>query len=198
MNLPIALPELSGAHTGDRIGKTILEIFKSFKISPSKIGYFVLDNAANNDRALQTIAEACTFDATVRRLRCGPHILNLVGQTIIFGVDRDSFGNEEAQLYTEEYFLREWRRYGPLGVLINVLHFIKTPKQYSILRNFQLKEASQLKLPKPYNLLEPIKLVITRWNSYYDAFERASKLMQPLDAYIQYHINETRTADIYA
>jgi len=116
----------------------------------------------------------------------------------MFGVDRDAFGNEEAQLYTEEYFLREWRRYGPLGVLIDVLHFIKTPKQYSILRDFQLKEASQLRLPKPYNLLEPIKPVITRWNSYYNAFERASKLMQPLDAYIQYHINETRTADIYA
>jgi hypothetical protein len=45
----------------------------------------VLDNASNNDSTIQAIAQKpeWDFNATYRRLRCGPHTLNLVGQVLL-------------------------------------------------------------------------------------------------------------------
>jgi hypothetical protein len=47
---------------------------------------FVLDNA--NDTAVAALARTFDFIPFHRRLRCGPHTLNLVGQMIIFGKDK--------------------------------------------------------------------------------------------------------------
>lgn len=195
-DLPIALPQLSGAHTGDQIAKTIQEILLSFGVSGDRVGYFVLDNAANNNTAVEALATVYGFNAIERRLRCSPHTINLVGQTVIFGVNRDAFDNQQSQHEIEEQFLKEWRQFGPLGVLIDVLNYIKTPQQYDKLREFQQQEAQQTRLP--YTLKEPVKPVITRWNSFYGAFVHATELQQPINAYIQYYIEKTRISDAYA
>jgi hypothetical protein len=71
------------------------------------LGYFVLDNAANNDTAIAALSRVYDFDATHRRLRCGPHTLNLIGQAIIFGGDKDAYDNAAEQLNTEELYLQE-------------------------------------------------------------------------------------------
>ena len=197
-DLPIALPQLSGAHTGERIAQTIQEILLRFRVARNKVGYFVLDNAANNNTAVEALATVYRFNAAERRLRCSPHTINLVGQTVIFRVDRDAFNNKQSQHAIEEQYLKEWRQFSPLGVLIDVLGHIKTLQQYDKLREFQEQEAVQSKLPKPYKLKELVKPVITRWNSFYSAFKRATELQQPIDAYIQYHIEKTRTSDAYA
>jgi hypothetical protein len=44
-------------------------------------------------------------------------------------------------------------------------------------------------------LREPIKPVITRWNSYYDCFERGVELQQAINSYASYHIKETEDAE---
>jgi hypothetical protein len=79
-DLPIALPQLTGAHTGDKMAEVVTEILYPFNISSSTLGYFVLDNAANNDTTMEKLASISSFDFNVthRHLRCGAHTLNLI------------------------------------------------------------------------------------------------------------------------
>ncbi|KAM4060270.1 reverse transcriptase (RNA-dependent DNA polymerase) [Hirsutella rhossiliensis] len=42
-----------------------------------RIGYYTLDNATNNDTAVEALAAEFDFDREERRIRCAPHFLNL-------------------------------------------------------------------------------------------------------------------------
>jgi hypothetical protein len=48
-DLPIALPQLTGSHSGERMGEIVLATLRSFSTSANKVGYFVLNNAINNN-----------------------------------------------------------------------------------------------------------------------------------------------------
>ncbi|KAI0569426.1 hypothetical protein Alg130_11650 [Pyrenophora tritici-repentis] len=109
-DLPIDLPELAGAHTGEAIAKAI-------SMTLSAYGYS-----------------------------------------------------------TEEQYMREWRKDGPIGVLVDIINYIKTPQQYELFRSFQRRANADLPAEERLKVLEPVKPVVTRWNSYYAAFERATKL----------------------
>ena len=50
----LALREISGPHDGQNIGQVIYDVIKDFKFE-SKVGYFMRDNATNNDTAIQSI-----------------------------------------------------------------------------------------------------------------------------------------------
>ncbi|KAI0603858.1 hypothetical protein TUN205_11899, partial [Pyrenophora tritici-repentis] len=109
-DLPIALPQLTGAHTGERIAEVVGNIIDVFGITRSQLGYFVLDNAYANDTAVTKLAQRFEFTASHHRLRCGPHTLNLVGQMIIFGFDKDAYDNDQDEHKTEAAYLQEWRQ----------------------------------------------------------------------------------------
>jgi hypothetical protein len=47
-------------------------------------------------------------------------------------------------------------------------------------------------------VLEPVKPVVTRWNSYYLCFERAVKLQSAVNAYANHYIQRVRDEDTYA
>ena len=98
IDLPIALPQLTGAHSGEKIAEVVSKLLQQFGIDQHKIGYFVLDNASNNNTAVLALARRMGFNATYRRLRCGPHTLNLVGQTLLWGNDADAFDNDISNL----------------------------------------------------------------------------------------------------
>jgi hypothetical protein len=98
IDLPIALPQLMGAHSGDNIAQAVLTVLKDFGISSSQVGYFMLDNASNNDSAIKAIADKIDFTAAHRRLCCAPHTLNLVGQTLLWGNNQDAYDNNEGNL----------------------------------------------------------------------------------------------------
>lgn len=194
-DLPIALPQLAGSHTGEAIASTIVKTLGEYGITSDKLGYFVLDNATNNDTAIAALARVYDFDATHRRLRCGPHTLNLIGQAIIFGKDREAYNNAVEQLDQEELCLREWRKDGPLGVLINVINYIKTPQQYELFREFQRAANAELPAGERLRVLEPVKPVVTRWNSYYAAFARATQLQAAYNSYAEHHISRVSLDD---
>ncbi|KAI0603599.1 hypothetical protein TUN205_12197, partial [Pyrenophora tritici-repentis] len=73
-----------------------------------------------------------------------------------------------------EVYMQEWRQEGPLGVLIDVINHIKTPQQHEIFRSFQTAANAELPARERLHVLEPVKPVVTRWNSYYAAFKRAT------------------------
>jgi hypothetical protein len=77
--LPFALLQITGAHSGEAIAEVVIAIFKEFNITVGKLGYFVLDNAYNNNTTITNIALKIGFNATKRRLACSPYTINLIG-----------------------------------------------------------------------------------------------------------------------
>jgi hypothetical protein len=126
-DLPIDLLQLAGAYTSERIAKVINSTLTTYGITPLKLGYFVLNNATSNDTAVAALARLIGFILSYRRLRCGPHTLNLVSQAIMFGKDRAAYENEVEEHKDEEEFIDKWQKDRPLGVLIDVINYIKTP-----------------------------------------------------------------------
>ena len=67
-DLHIALPQLAGAHSGEAMAEIVIAIFKEFNIDVGSLGYFVLDNAYNNNTTINTIASKMGFNATEKAL----------------------------------------------------------------------------------------------------------------------------------
>jgi len=97
-DVAIDLPQVTGAHSGERIADCIESTLRKFGIAASKLGYFMLDNAYNNDAAIKTLGSKYGFVASQRRLRCSAHTINLVGQAVIFGSNKDAFDNGPGEL----------------------------------------------------------------------------------------------------
>jgi hypothetical protein len=55
-----------GAHSSENIAEIVYSTLQKFSVSPCTIGYFVLDNAFNNDTAITAIAQKIGFNATHR------------------------------------------------------------------------------------------------------------------------------------
>jgi hypothetical protein len=172
-DLPIDLPQLQGSHSGERIAVTVKRTLETYGIFPSK-------NAAH------------------RRLHCGPHTLNLIGQAIIFGKNKEVYNNAAEEHSSEQAFMAQWRRDGPLGVLIDVINYIKTPQQYEIFAGFQRLANQALPTHDRLKILESVKSVVTRWNSFYCSFERAAHLHAAYDSYTSHHIRAIAATDAHA
>jgi hypothetical protein len=61
-DLPIDLPELAGAHTGAAFARAISATLTAYSITRVRLGYFVLDNTANNDTAVAALAQTYGFE----------------------------------------------------------------------------------------------------------------------------------------
>ena len=154
----LGLPELHGAHTGSNIAAVATTILRLFGIDNKSVGYFVLDNASNNDTAVESLAEEFGFIASERRLRCCCHILNLGAQLVIWGKDSSAYENDAAHLEDEEKYMDEWRKHGPIGVLFDVIASICTPQTRQLLERLQREEAESLGVtPHIRQLVKPVK-----------------------------------------
>src|SRR5437667_5173774 len=90
----LALPEQLGRHLGINYAEVIANVLTEYNII-KRIGFFVTDNAGNNDTCLEQLAIEFGFDKKERRLCCAPHILNRVAQSTLFGSDKEVFSNED-------------------------------------------------------------------------------------------------------
>jgi hypothetical protein len=117
--LVLGLPELMKRHTGENIAAEMLEIIRSFNIE-DKVGYFMLDNAGNNDPAMEIIGRELGFNHEHRRVRCIGHIINLVVKALLFGKDAEAF---EESVERGELLARvahdKWIKKGPVGKVHN-------------------------------------------------------------------------------
>jgi hypothetical protein len=56
----------------------------------------------------------------------------------MFGLDKEAYNNDIVDEHnTEARYLRDWRRDGPLGVLIDIINYIKTPQQHDLFASLQ-------------------------------------------------------------
>ncbi|KAM3547718.1 hypothetical protein MY1884_009465 [Beauveria asiatica] len=86
----LALPALRARHTGAVLADEVADTIGAFGIQ-DKIGYFTLDNAADNDTATDALATEFGFDRDERRIRCAPHFLTLAAKAMMYGSKRDNF-----------------------------------------------------------------------------------------------------------
>jgi hypothetical protein len=89
--------------------------------------------------------------------------------------------------------MKDWRHYGLIGVLFDIIASICTPQARQLLQRLQQIEADALQ--EPVKLKELVKPVKTRWNSYHAAFARAVELQGPIDNYVEHKIDENRLAE---
>jgi hypothetical protein len=122
----LALRRLHGHHGGENQAELLIHILRDFGIA-DRLGYFVTDNAHNNDTAIDIVLRTLlpTLNATQRqqrRLRCWGHILNLAAKAFLFGKNAEDFDEEVLVHHTiaqEQAELQRWRRCGPIGKLHN-------------------------------------------------------------------------------
>jgi hypothetical protein len=91
--LLLALPRQAGAHSGLNVANNLIWTIKQFGLD-ERIGYFVADNAFNNDTCVAALALEFGFSAKQRRLRCAGHVFNLVARAILWSTDADGFQHE--------------------------------------------------------------------------------------------------------
>jgi hypothetical protein len=63
VDMPINLLQLVGAYTGERLAEVITSTLTTYGITAKNVGYFVLDNASNNDTAVAALARQFNFTA---------------------------------------------------------------------------------------------------------------------------------------
>ncbi|OWT42267.1 restless-like transposase [Pochonia chlamydosporia 170] len=183
----LGLPELINRHTGANIAAEVLDVISSFSIE-DKLGYFTLDNAGNNDTAMEIIGRNLGFDPIQRRIRCTGHILNLVVKALLFGKDVEAF---EESLVKGELLARaahdEWMKKGPVGKAHNFVVWLhRSDMLTQLLRQLQREYCAASKDPEMQSQ-SPLDVHLdndTRWLSQYYMIRRLLKLQPFYDEFI--------------
>lgn len=190
----LGLPRMAGAHTAASLSTQLVSILDFYNLRES-FGYAVTDNASENRACLNILSKELGFSAPQRHVRCMGHVINLVAHKVLFGSDVESFEHELSNVTAEVVELMTWRRKGPIGKLHNLIRYIT----HSAGRREafdKLQEAGFESLidgeddaltPRPKQLLRDN---LTRWNSWYDAAERAIELRQYIDEFIDDELTE--------
>jgi hypothetical protein len=134
----LAIRQLNGEHSGENIAECVLLVFKEYNIR-KRVGFFILDNASNNDTAVNAIL--CSLYPTMsetarkrRRIRCLAHVTNLVAKAFLLGQKSEETKDE---LQVAENQNKEdpgklatfWQKHGALGRLQNLVRFIRMTPQ---------------------------------------------------------------------
>jgi hypothetical protein len=186
----LALPSMHGSHTAVNLSAKLSSILDHFKLRES-FGYAITDNASENRACLNLLSKELAFVAGERHVLCMGHIINLVAHRVLFGSDIESFEHElKHDLTAEIVELETWRRKGPIGRLHNIIRYICHSAErrdlFTSLQEAALEEDDGCKH-------RPLHLVLdnfTRWNSWYDAAERAVHLREYIDEFTEVELGD--------
>jgi len=180
----LGLPQIEGSHTGENIAESVGAIIGEFNIQ-DRIGYFVLDNAGNNDTCIEALAAEFGFNPKHRHLRCTGHIINLVVKAFLFGHDVEAFEAEIEVLKEVVDEFKLWRKRGPIGKIHNIVTYIGWNGQQSQqFRKFQEMELTAIDGNK--RILQLIKDNDTWWNSTYSMISRAVELSASINMMVHH------------
>jgi hypothetical protein len=89
--------------------KVLWDVLSEYQIL-TKLGYFTMDNASNNDAMLSALEcrlqeEGIEWDSTSHRLRCSGHIIQLAVGDFLFGRHPDLSDSDEGRTATLEHVL---------------------------------------------------------------------------------------------
>jgi hypothetical protein len=179
----LALPEIYGSHNAVNLATQLMSILDHFKVRES-FSYAITDNASENRARLNLLSKELDFDVGKRHVLCMGHIINLVAHKVLFGSDVESFEYElEHSVTAEVVELASWRRKGPIGKLHNLIRYICHSSErrdlFISLQEAVLEGDDGRKRQPRYLTLDNL----TRWNSWYDAAERAVELREYIDEF---------------
>ena len=88
----ISLRRIKGAHSDKNIAEVIISMLGEIDIILLKLGFFIYDNAINNDTCIRTICQQLNIkNADSRRVQYLEYIINLAVKAFLFGDDVDVF-----------------------------------------------------------------------------------------------------------
>ncbi|KAM6513532.1 hypothetical protein FALCPG4_18958 [Fusarium falciforme] len=173
----LALKDIDSEHDGSHLAAAILEVVDEWGFA-SKLGYFVMDNAGNNDTMMKSLSLGLLrrydirYDPKVHRLRCQGHIINLAAKAFLFVTDNEKLERDDPGLYNVTLkHIEAWRKKGPLGKLHNFVVYIQRNVQRS--QKF-LAISHNRKLARDND---------TRWSSWYTMLRAALNLRDAIDGY---------------
>ncbi len=163
----------------------ILPLLTRFGITTLNLGYFVLDNALNNDTTLVELSKTMGFDPKAKRLRYMGHILNLVAERYLYGQDVSKFEEEYKKAGALER-RKLWRRRREVGKLHNLIaHVMASGKRTDLFEALQATVNVGIAEGKRWKLVLDGGI---RWNSTYLMVRRALELRDALNIYaLQLH-----------
>lgn len=182
----LGLRRLLGAHSGVNMAEQVVKVIQDYEVT-DKVGYFVLDNATNNNTCLEEVFDQLGLKVPVehRRLRCLGHVINLTAQAFLFGVNAEAFTSEvdsDIVRANEAEELKVWRKKRPIGKLHNIVTFIRRTSQRR--ETFQSIVVHDKGLVQQYNQLQLVADNDTRWNSVYSMIDCSLKLRDRIDFYL--------------
>lgn len=143
--------------------------------------------APENVACLELLERELFIDTGNRYVRCMGHVINLVAQQVLSGKDLEAFEHSLADVTAEEVELQSWRRKGPIGRLHNLIRYIcHSAKRRESFLKIQRKQPDAMKSERS-NTKQAYELIFdntTRWNSWYDAAERAIELRHSIDDFV--------------
>jgi hypothetical protein len=119
----LLLPAIKGAYTAANVALTLSSILHHFKLH-STFGHAITDNASESEACINLLSAELSIPRGKRYVFCIGYIINLVAQTMLFGDDPEAFEDSLITVTAEEVELHNWRRYGPIGKLHNLIRYI--------------------------------------------------------------------------
>lgn len=188
----LALPRMQGAHTALNLSQQLSSVLRHFKLQES-FGNAVTDNASENAACLDLLGDELDVDTSKRHVRCMGHVINLVAQEILFGQDAESFEESVTNVTAMEVELQMWRKKGPIGKLHNLIRYIFSSESRRALFEKVQREQPEVLRSERLRSKEAYELKhdnLTRWNSWYDAAERAMDQRHAIDSTVEQELED--------
>jgi hypothetical protein len=180
MNPVIGLRTLEGSHTGANMAEIVMDVLREYGIE-EKLGYFVGDNARNNDTPVRHLAEAQVeanplYNASEYRLRCVGYVINLSVKAFWFGdVDRTLL--QHTIIVTPDT-MAAWRKMGLWGKAHNITMYILASPQ----RRQEFKRLGGDTILHKDNA--------TRWNTGYTMIQSMMRNKDTVELFCLCHIDD--------
>lgn len=152
--LLLALPEIKN-HSGEEQAHVLAWVLSDYGINTDKLGWFVLDNASNNDTALFELTKSVSFDPQKKkRLRCAGHMINLAANAFLYGQDLKDIERQLTFGQSEVSCLTLWRQRGAVRRLHKlVFHITRSPRRRAIFDKCQEENLALANHDKIYALI---------------------------------------------
>ncbi|KAF6528636.1 hypothetical protein HZS61_008938 [Fusarium oxysporum f. sp. conglutinans] len=174
------LPPLKGPHSGENLAKALSKVIDFYDIS-TVIGFFMMDNAGNNDTCIQELAKQYPAIKLQSRLRCVGHMLNLIVKALLFGQGVSKMEQQLRGASDEERF-EIWRKQSFIGKLHNFCVWVnRSDQRRELLKQYVLTAYDEGSIECLYTRVLGDGGI--RWNSAYAMIERALKLRHAIDLF---------------
>jgi hypothetical protein len=183
---------MQGAHTALNLSQQLSLVLRHFKLQES-FGNAVTNNASENAACLDLLGDELDVDTSKRHVRCMGHVINLVAQEILFGQDAESFEESVTNVTAIEVELQIWRKKGPVSKLHNLIRYIYSSESRRALFEKVQREQPEVLRSERLRSKEAYELKhdnLIRWNSWYDAAERAIDQRHAIDSTVEQELED--------